>query len=77
MFVKMNVTIVSQLIYTMDWSGRFSQGELLEAVVVSNLQPVTNYTFRAVAVNQLGPGSPSMEFLFMTGIIIYNDLYYD
>ena len=67
----MNVTITSQLMYdTMAWSGRFTQGELLDPVVVSNLQPVTNYTFRAVAVNQLGPGSPSIEFLFMTGIIM-------
>ena len=67
LLVKVNVTLGSQLINTMVWSGRFTQGEILDPVLVSSLQPDTNYTFQAVAMNSLGPGSLSMEYIFTTG----------
>ena len=51
----------------MEWSGRFTQGEVLDPVLVSSLQSDTNYTFQAVAMNSLGPGSLSMEYIFTTG----------
>ena len=68
--VEINVTLGSQLIDTVEWSGNFTQGELLDPVLVSTLQPSTNYTFRAVAVNQLGPGSLSTKFIFTEGMKI-------
>ena len=64
----MNISLGSQLIDTMEWSGNFTQGEILDPVLISTLQPSTNYTIRAVAVNQLGPGSLSMEFIFTEGM---------
>ena len=66
----MNVTLGSQLIDTVEWSGNFAQGELLDPVLVSTLQPSTNYTFRAVAVNQLGPSSLSMVYIVTAGVKI-------
>ena len=66
--VELNVTLASHLIDTVKWSGNFIQGKLLDPVIVSSLQPSTNYTFKAVAVNQLGPGSSSIEFIFTEGM---------
>ena len=68
--VEMNITLVSELVDTVEWSGNFAQGELLDPVLVSTLQPSKNYTLQAVAVNQLGPGSLSMEFIFTEGMKI-------
>ena len=68
LLVMMNVTLGSQLINTMEWSGKFTQGEVLEPVLVSSLQPDTNYSFQTVAVNSLGPGSLSIEFIFAAGM---------
>ena len=68
--VELNVTLGSQLqlIDAVKWTGNFIQGKLLDPILVSSLQPSTNYTFKAVAVNQLGPGPSSMEFIFTEGI---------
>ena len=66
----MNITLGFQLIDTVEWSGNFAQGELLDAVLVSNLQPSTNYTYRAVAVNHLGRGSLNTKFIFTEGMKI-------
>ena len=68
LLVMMNVTLGSQLINTMEWSGKFTQGEVLEPVLVSSLQSDTNYSFQTVAVNSLGPGSLSIEFIFAAGM---------
>ena len=66
--VELNVTLGSHLIDTIKWSGNFIRGKLLDPVIVSNLQPSTNYTFKTVAVNQQGPGASSIEFIFTEGI---------
>ena len=66
--VKMNVTLGSQLINTMEWPGNFTQGGVLDSVLVSSLQPDTNYTFQAVAMNSLGPGALSIKFIFTAGM---------
>ena len=70
LIVEMNITLGSQLIDTVEWSGNFVQGALLDPVSVNTLQPSTNYTFRAVTVNQLGPGSLSMVYIFTAGMKI-------
>ena len=75
LLVKMNVTLGTRLINTTEWSGSFIQGKVLDPVLVSSLQPDTNYTFKVVAVNSLGPGSLSMKFIFTTGICMYNIIY--
>ena len=55
-------------IFTVEMNITLGYGELLDPVLVNTLQPSTNYTIRAVAVNQLGPGSLSMEFIFTEGM---------
>ena len=74
LLVKMNVSFGSKLINIMEWSGSFTQGELLDPVLVSSLQPDTNYTFQAVAVNSLGPGFLSMEFILTAGMKVSHSL---
>ena len=68
LIVEMNVTLASQLINTMEWVGNFTQRELIDPVLVSTLQPDTNYTFKAMAVNSHGSGAPSMKFIYTTGM---------
>ena len=74
--VEPNVTLGSHLINTIMWSGSFFQGELLDPVLVSSLQPSTNYTFKAVAVNQQGPGASSIEFIFTEGMKLMKYKYF-
>ena len=66
--VELNVTLGSHLIDTIMWSGIFFRGKLLDPVLVSSLQPSTNYTFKTVAVNHQGPGASSIEFIFTEGM---------
>ena len=74
LLVKMNVSLGPQLINTMKWSGSFTQGEVLDPILISSLQPDTNYTFQAVAVNSLGPGALYVELIFTAGIITVETL---
>ena len=61
-------TLDNQLIKSTERIGRFSRGKLLDPVLVSGLQPNTNYSFTAMATNFGGAGTPSMEFTFTTGL---------
>ena len=69
LFVQLNITNTDslQLVRSLNWTGNYIQGELLN-VTVTDLQPSTLYTFRAIAVNSLGSGDLSMEVMFTTGI---------
>ena len=65
--IEINVTLGSQLTSTIERSGNFIQGELID-VAVTGLQPSTEYVFRTRAVNEHGTGAISEELPFTTGI---------